>query len=54
MRKPERIVLTLLLTSLFIALTIFNMESLRVTKEFQKMETVKIKIVNDENQARAH
>ena len=52
-RKPRRIILTLLLTSLsilFIVLTILNMENLRVSDEFQKMETVKIMIVNDENQ----
>lgn len=49
-RKALLIMMSLFSVSLLLWIANINMNGLRVTKEFQKMEIVKIKIVNDESQ----
>jgi len=44
------ILLMLISASILFFIISINMNSLRITEEFQKMETIKIKIVNDEGQ----
>ncbi len=51
--KRKRVVLLLILVStcaILVSAWFFSNFNVKVTKEFQKMETAKIRIVNDENQ----